>query len=479
MTRLTALMDGRIIGHIFEEQGRLSLLYSDDWRNARGAYPLSTSMPLAARRHADSVVRAFLWGLLPDNDQVLRRWGRKFQVSARNPFALISHVGEDCAGAVQFATDERLELLLAPANPGEIDWLEDGDIAERLRTLSADASAGRIARDTGQFSLAGAQPKTAFYSDGKRLGVPHGRIPTTHIFKPPTGDFDGFAENEHLCLNLAARLGMATARSRVALFEDVSVIIVERYDRRRVDDIVTAKTRQIATLSDRTENIDADRDARAARAVAALDAAKDQLTEELQALQTGQLGPVLRVHQEDYCQALGVHPENKYQNLGGPGVEAIISHLRAHTGRPGAIEQDVLRFRDALIFNWLIGGTDAHAKNYSILISAGGTVRLAPLYDMASILPYSDIDPRKVKLAMKIGDTYKLEKATAAEWTKLAANNGLKIDALVDRMREMAAAIPDLLNDEVKALSEAGVSHPICEVLQTVLTDRAARFTSI
>ena len=97
MTRLTALMDGRIIGHIFEEQGRLSLLYSDDWRNARGAYPLSTSMPLAARRHADSVVRAFLWGLLPDNDQVLRRWGRKFQVSARNPFALISHVGEDCA----------------------------------------------------------------------------------------------------------------------------------------------------------------------------------------------------------------------------------------------------------------------------------------------------------------------------------------------------------------------------------------------
>ena len=129
---------------------------------------------------------------------VLDQWGKRFHVSARNAFGLIANVGEDCAGAVQFVQPERLDAILGQTPP-EIEWLDEAAIAQRLRTLRADHSAWRIPRDTGQFSLAGAQPKTAFLFENGRWGVPSGRMPTTHILKPPTGDLDGHVENEHFC----------------------------------------------------------------------------------------------------------------------------------------------------------------------------------------------------------------------------------------------------------------------------------------
>src|SRR5262249_18335136 len=152
----------------------------------------------------------FLWGLLPDNEFVLDRWARRFQVSARNVFALISHVGEDCAGAVQFVTRERLGAVQS-GDSDNIDWLDEAGLAQRLRILHEDHAAWRLPRDTGQFSLAGAQPKTALFFQEGRWGIPSGRVPTTHILKPPTGRFDGHAENEHVCLALARALGLPAA----------------------------------------------------------------------------------------------------------------------------------------------------------------------------------------------------------------------------------------------------------------------------
>ena len=133
----------------------------------------------------------FLWGLLPDNDRVLENWGKRFQVSPRNPFRLIANVGEDCAGAVQFVRPDRLAKLRREPGAREIAWLTEDEIAERLRVLRADHSAWRAAADTGQFSLAGAQPKTALLFQNGRWGIPSGRTPTTHILKPPTGEWDG------------------------------------------------------------------------------------------------------------------------------------------------------------------------------------------------------------------------------------------------------------------------------------------------
>src|SRR5260370_8563018 len=176
--------------------------------------------------HGHSVTAAYLWGLLPDNEQVLARWAAKFQVSARNVFGLISHVGEDCAGAVQFVTPDRL-YVIRRGTEDKVEWLDEADIAKRLQTLRQDHAAWRLPRDTGQFSLAGAQPKTALLLQNDRWGIPSGRIPTTHILKPPTGHFDGHAENEHISLGLARSLGLPAPQSQVMRFGEKIAIPID------------------------------------------------------------------------------------------------------------------------------------------------------------------------------------------------------------------------------------------------------------
>jgi serine/threonine-protein kinase HipA len=411
---LVALLDGKEVGRVHSDaSGRLSFVYGDDWRQAPDAYPLSLSMPLAAREHRRAVVEAFLWGLLPDNEHVLARWAAKFQVSARNVFALISHVGEDCAGAIQLVPPDRLETIRS-GKEDKVEWLDEYDIAQRLQTLRADHAAWRLPRDTGQFSLAGAQPKTALLLQKDRWGIPSGRLPTTHILKPPTGHFDGHAENEHICLMLARTLGLPAAQSRVMRFGDEIAIVIERYDRQRKGN------------------------------------------------------DIVRVHQEDVCQALGIMPTKKYQNEGGPGPASIVDLLRTYsTDR----EEDVGTFIAALGFNWLIAGTDAHAKNYSLLLS-GPQVRLAPLYDVASFLPYDEFDLRKVKLAMKIGGEYKLSQIGLRHWQKFARETRVNADALIERFKGMARQLPDEINTARARAHEAGLDHGIVERLAEQLTER-------
>lgn len=416
-TELVALLGAREMGRIQrDKRGRLAFLYAEDWREAPEAHPLSLSMPLAAAEHGHAITEAFLWGLLPDNEAILSRWASRFHVSARNPFALIAHVGEDCAGAVQFVRPERLDAIRS-ADPEPVEWLDAPAVAERLRLLRADHSAWRAPRDTGQFSLAGAQPKTALLLEEDRWGVPSGRIPTTHILKPPTGAFDGHAENEHFCLALARRLGLPTASSSILHFEDEIAIVIERYDRRRTD------------------------------------------------------SGILRVHQEDVCQALGVPPMRKYENEGGPGPPAIIELLRSHSSDR---EADVATFLDALGFNWLVGGTDAHAKNYALLIASAGRVRLAPLYDLASALPYDDMQFQKLKLAMKIGPDYRLRDIGAREWRRLAESVRVEPDALLQRIAELAGRLPDEAASLRERLGAEGLEHDVIGRLANRLAARAA-----
>jgi serine/threonine-protein kinase HipA len=481
MTELLVLLDSREVGMVRQQRGRLNFVYADAWRSAPGAYPLSLSMPLAAAEHPHAAIEPFLWGLLPDNNFVLTRWAQRLQVSPRNAFALIAHVGEDCAGAVQFVSPERRHEFIN-SGPTIIEWLTDTDVAGRLRALRADASAGRAPHDTGQFSLAGAQPKTALLFDGQRWGVPSGRQPTTHILKPTTDGLDGHAENEHLCLALARALGLPAARSEVRQFGDVTAIVVERYDRVRIADLAAARAAlaaaEAAMHAASSEPQSAVLAARAAAEAADAAASAQSLSEFAKTTHT------YRVHQEDFCQALRVHPSLKYQNDGGPGPKQIIDLLRANasgarrskeSGVATAYDEDVSTFLDALILNWLIGGTDAHAKNYSILIGGGGLVRLAPLYDVASIFAYPDVDPKKAKLAMKVGDQYRILDVGISQWRKLAADVRVDGDALVGRARAMATELPDRLADEVRKLRDAGLSHAVIGTLADMLSERAAR----
>jgi serine/threonine-protein kinase HipA len=485
MKELLVLLNGREAGMLRREGGKSSFAYAESWRASGDAFPLSMSMPMTARDHSNRTVEPFIWGLLPDNEDVLTRWGKKFQVSPRNAFDLLSHVGEDCAGAIQFVLPGKIASVLPEVQP-EPDWLTEAQLAERLRIVRADASAGRLGSDRGQFSLAGAQPKTALFFDGTNWGATSGRTATTHILKPASEALPGHAENEHLCMRLAAALGLETAHSEVRQFEDVPTIVIKRYDRINVRD-AAEKRRTHA------ERLNAQAVARRARGDANAD--RESVELERQAREDYDLADKLfkqaettfiaRLHQEDFCQALSIHPVMKYQNQGGPGAKRIVEVIRSNVSSRRSMEHDpkfefaahddVQTFIGALIFNWLIGGTDAHAKNYSMLIGSGGMVRLAPLYDVASILPYPSIDPRKAKLAMKIGDRYGLTEILLSDWRKLAVTCRVDEGQVVERIKTMTRELPDRLSDEIRLMRQSGLTHVIIEKLGHVLLERARR----
>ena len=417
--RLVVLYDGRRAAAVTEgPDGRLSLEYDDDWRRSPSAVPLSLSMPLTTGFYGDKVVRAYLWGLLPDSERVLERWARDYQVSARNPFAMLRHVGEDCAGAAQFVSPDRVEMLLA--GQGGVEWISDAEIAERLRELRRDPAAWHLA-NTGQFSLAGAQAKTALHRDASsgRWGDPWGTTPTTHIIKPAISGFDDHDLNEHLCLQAARLAGLTVANSQVMSFDDERAIVIERYDR------LPAPS-----------------------------------------------GATLRVHQEDMCQALAVPPTMKYQSEGGPTPEQIVGLLRREVRPPARAEHEIARFVDALAFNWLIAGTDAHAKNYSILL-ADGQVRLAPLYDIASVLPYDDMYRPKLRLAMRIGGEYRVERITARHWRRFAADNGLDPDGTIQRLHQLTERVPAAFAEVARDPSVARLDSRLPAVLSRRVADLA------
>lgn len=437
MDELVVLLDGREAGRVSRKGDRLSFAYADAWRAHPDTYALSLSMPLTARSHPHEPINNFIWGLLPDNDRTLERWARQFRISARSSFALIGAVGEECAGAVQFVKPTRFERTQKPPGEGAISWIDEVEIGERLRSVLADAGSGRTAGDNGQFSLAGAQPKTALLKHGSRWGIPSGRVPTTHILKPPAENLPGHAENEHFCLTLARALGLHTVESDVLFFDGQPAICVERYDR---------------------------------------------------FVLPGSPEPnIRRLHQEDMCQALGVHPDAKYQSEGGPSAAQIVNLIRNSVGGPmragmpldRGVIQDMWTFVDALIFNWLIGGTDGHAKNYALLLGSQQLVRLAPLYDIASAYGFDDIAPQRIKLAMKVARHYNVEDIVLRHWRDWAKEAGLSPDAVADRVLTMAKALPSRLDQAANRLTAEGLRHPIIDKLAERLTTRATRVAAM
>jgi serine/threonine-protein kinase HipA len=414
-SELVVLLDNNEVGRVHHRKGKLSFIYNENWQEDANAYPISLSMPLTTREHGHHKIDAFLWGLLPDNPRILDSWARRFHVPARSAFKLIAHVGEECAGAIQFVTPERLDVI-GQGSATEVQWLGEHEIADRLRLLTVDHSAWRTETDTGQFSLSGAQPKTAFLLDHDRWGIPSGRTPTTHIFKPPLADYDGHAENEHFCLELASKFGLLVTQSRVMRFEDQIAIVVKRYDR------------------------------------------------------FGTYPELTRIHQEDMCQAHGLRPSAKYEAEGGPGATQVLRLIDSYSLNP---QEDRQTFIDALIVNWLVGGSDAHAKNYSVLIGSGAGVRLAPLYDVASALPYGNIDHRKLTLAMKIGGKYRLSEIRRREWLKFASAQSTNPDQMLERLKRFIAQMPDFVSEARQKLAQEGLTHNLVDRLAHELISRA------
>lgn len=396
--------------------GRLHFEYDDDYRRRPEATPLSVSMPLAERTHPDGTIAPWLRGLLPDNEAVLERWARENHASASSAFSLLSTpIGRDLPGAVRIAPPEEIDLLRK--REGRVAWLAEEEVAQLLRELKEDATAWLGHDPTGQFSLAGAQAKRALLFRHGRWGVPTGSFATTHILKPAIRGLDDHDLNEHLCLDAARRAGLLVAHTRVARFGDESALVIERYDRRTIG------------------------------------------------------GQVVRIHQEDACQALGVPPSRKYQNERGPGPKDIVQLFRR--AMPARAANDAARrFVDALIWNWLIGGTDAHAKNYSLLLSAD-QIRLAPLYDIASALPYG-VHEKKLRFAMKIGYDYQVW-PRRNPWPRLARDLTIDPDMTVERVRALAALAPDAFADAARSREVAALRSPLSARLADLVAVRVVR----
>lgn len=399
---LFVLLDGHVAATITRTRARLELTYTSEHITRRDRTPLSLTMPVTDRPYGHDVISPWLDGLLPEGENVRRRWGQQYGVPASSPFALLgTPVGEDCAGAARFVTEERVEPLLA--GEGSVRWLDDVEVGRRLRDLQQDSSAWLGEDNAGRFSLAGAQSKTAmlYDADEDRWGLPEGAAATSHIIKPAIRDLEDHGLNEHLCLRAAAICGILAAPSQIKDFGGVSAVVVTRYDRAPGEPWLA------------------------------------------------------RIHQEDASQALGVPPARKYQNEGGPSATDIARLLRAALPAADA-EIGIWRLFDAMTLNWLIGGTDAHAKNYSLLL-AGNQVALAPLYDVASTLPYDWAVERKLRLAMKFGADYQLVGRTPSVWDKLAKEFSLPAEQLRARAADLMDALPlafDLavLDDDVAAL---------------------------
>ncbi|MEM8626666.1 MAG: type II toxin-antitoxin system HipA family toxin [Pseudomonadota bacterium] len=412
--------------------GRLRLTYDDAWRRSTHAFPLSLSLPLAEDDHRHNAIKNYLWNLLVEQPMAREELARRFGVSPANPFALVTHVGEDLAGAVQMVPVDAVERL--QKREGVVP-ISAAKLANHLDRLQRSPGAMQIdaGSDAGYFSLAGQQPKKALCWMGGRWYEPRGRTPSTHIIKPAASWLDAPVENEHFCLRLARAAGLKSVTSQIVTVGAQRAVVVERYDRVRLIDGARARL-----------------DTRG--------------------------GKVHRVHQEDFCQVFAMRPEEKYQERGGPGMRDIMRRLQG-SARP---EADRMAFMWACAFNYLIAGVDAHAKNFSILIGDGGIYRLAPLYDIMSALAY-DHD-YYCKLAMSIGGESLWRKIGPAHWRAEARACGYDDAAAVEHVRSLAAALPAHASATLAECRDSGLDTPLLANIVDALADRcgalAADFTA-
>lgn len=374
MSKLIVWMAGRRRGElILKSNGNLQFRYDSDYDGP----PVSQALPRQDAAHGHKAVRAVFGGLLPEGD-VREVLARNLGISERNDYGLLEAVGGDVAGAITLLPDS-----VEPPREPTSDPLDDNSLARLLRELPQRP----LAADAGQgirLSLAGAQPKVpVIIDDDEGMALPtNSAAPTTHILKPEPKRFPGLVDNEALCMALARACELSVARIRKAqTASGERFLIVERYDR----------------------DLTAD--------------------------------PIRRLHQEDFCQALGLPADKKYQQEGGPSVTQSAELIRSCTTIPA---QELPRLIRALAFNWIVGNCDAHGKNYSLLYDQGAPT-FAPLYDIVSTVVYPELTTR---LAMSIDGARDLSEVDGKAWSKLADDAGYRpafVTKTVEDLLERAA----------------------------------------
>jgi serine/threonine-protein kinase HipA len=392
---LDVFLNGRFVGRFNKEPGgAVDFVYHETWLAWENTMPVSLSLPLREDRYIGRIVTAVFDNLLPDNQDIRARLAARVKAQGSDAYSLLTAIGRDCVGALQFLPEGE-----APGPVGQIEGrpLSDVEISAILGDLNR-TPLGVTDEVEFRISIAGAQEKTALLWWKDKWHIPHGNTATTHILKPQIGvrdeiDLSQSVENEHLCMKLTAALGLPTARTEIADFGGRRVLAVERFDRRW-----TADHR------------------------------------------------LLRLPQEDCCQALSVPPTQKYQSHGGPAIVDILQLLKGSDDP----EADRRNFMKAQIVFWLIGAVDGHAKNFSLFLSPGGRFRMTPLYDVMSAQPAVDagqIRHNKMKLALAVGRSnhYVVDTIMPRHFIETGKAADIPAHMIQDTMSELLTQAPTAL----------------------------------
>lgn len=415
---LRVYQNDRLVGHLLKDRsGAVEFRYDEGWLSRASAFPVSLSLPLREDPWRGERVIAVIEGLLPDSDALRRRVADKVGAAGYDAYSLLAAIGRDCVGALQFIAGD----ADAPGDSVVItgESLDEGAVERLLKDL-AQAPLGLSREDAFRISIAGAQEKTALLRLHGQWLKPHGATPTTHIIKTPIGrqpeDFlSSSVENEFYCLRLLHHLGLPVNHAEIVTFGQTKALVVERFDR------------------------------------------------------AWSGGHLLRLPQEDLCQALSVPPARKYQSEGGPSLVDIARLLK---GSDTPAEDHRALFQAQLAF-WLIGATDGHAKNFSVFLRSGGGYALTPLYDVLSAQPGLDthqIERGQMRLAMSVGRNrhYRLDEIMPRHFLQTAEEAALPgsiaqeaIDAVASRMDQALATVESELPSDFPLDLHRSVAHGV------------------
>lgn len=396
-----------------DDTGALTFLYTKDYLCTTKPQKISVSMPLREQPYPDRITRPYFSGLLPD-ERARQRLASALGVSEGNAFGLLEIIGGECAGALSlYPTGQKPPVFDSIG----IEELTDNRLEPILEKLRSRPLLG--GEDGVRLSLAGAQDKLAVCVDGETIGLAKGGRTTTHILKPFIEALDGTVENEMFCMRLAARMKISTPEVGMRTVGKIAFILVERYDRVKRED-----------------------------------------------------GEIIRIHQEDFCQALSIPPELKYEKEGGPGVARSLSLIQSATARPGA---DRLTFIRRMIFHYLIGNADAHAKNFALLYR-DSVPDLAPAYDVLCTAAY----PRIAKdMAMAIGGRSIPDTIQLNHWLSIVPETKGAQGLLVKEIHEIASTIGAEADKLLQELLAESVSNPILSMIRKIIEKRSYQLLRI
>ncbi|MCH2456169.1 MAG: type II toxin-antitoxin system HipA family toxin [Idiomarina sp.] len=412
-------MNGFLVGRLFRRKGRLSFQYEKEWLGLKGSRPISLSIPLQSSEITTDSVHAYFDNLLPDSDIVRKHIVDRLGADSLSPFDLLAAIGGDCIGAISLT-------VAPPENAGteelSLTPLTESGVAEQIKRTRVENTLGLNEDDDFRISLAGAQEKTALTYWNEKWCMPHGMTATTHIFKPPIMhhpqmalDMSNSVENEWFCLRFLHHLGFDVAEADILMFKGQKALVVKRFDR------------------------------------------KVESEKEL----------ILRLPQEDMCQALGRVSGSKYEEHGGPSSKDIMDTL----SRSIMPHEDRLTFFKTQVAFWLLAAIDGHAKNFSIHLQANG-FKLCPIYDVMSAYPYfgqGNIQSKKIKMAMKVHS-----KNTHYRWYNILGRHWLSHGRY---LRLSASAVKQVLGELLEltepALNKALEDAPTAEALSVGETIKA------